>query len=40
MSTFHLHVHTGRGLPDLLAEAFELLESGVRPHLDDYAPTR
>ncbi|HEY1969765.1 MAG TPA: TetR family transcriptional regulator [Pseudonocardia sp.] len=37
MSTFHLHVHTGRDLSDLLAEAFELLESGVRPHRDDYA---
>jgi AcrR family transcriptional regulator len=40
MSTFHLHVHTGRDMSDLLAEAFGLLESGVRPYLADYAPVR
>jgi hypothetical protein len=28
MSVFHLHVHTGRGLGELLAEGFALLESG------------
>jgi AcrR family transcriptional regulator len=38
MSTFHLHVHTGRELSALLAEAFELLEAGIRPGLDR-APT-
>jgi AcrR family transcriptional regulator len=38
MSTFHLHVHTGRELPALLAEAFELLEAGVRSYLTDYVP--
>jgi AcrR family transcriptional regulator len=30
MSTFHLHLHTGRGLADLLDEAFECLESGLQ----------
>ena len=29
MSTFHLHVHSGRDLSELLARAFELLESGI-----------
>jgi AcrR family transcriptional regulator len=29
MSTFHLHVHTGRDLIELLDEAFALLEAGV-----------
>jgi AcrR family transcriptional regulator len=38
MSTFHLHVHTGRELPALLAEAFEFLEAGLRSYLTDYAP--
>jgi AcrR family transcriptional regulator len=31
MSTFHLHVHTGRDLLELLDDAFALLEAGVRP---------
>jgi hypothetical protein len=31
MSTFHLHVHTGGDLLELLDEAFALLEAGVRP---------
>ena len=30
MSTFHLHVHTGRDLLELLDEAFALAEAGVR----------
>jgi AcrR family transcriptional regulator len=29
MSTFHLHVHTGRDLLELLDEAFALVEAGV-----------
>jgi uncharacterized protein (DUF305 family) len=29
MSTFHLHVHTGRDLIELLDEAFALLEAGA-----------
>jgi hypothetical protein len=28
-STFHVHLHTGRELPDVLEEAFALLESGI-----------
>jgi AcrR family transcriptional regulator len=31
MSTFHLHVHTGRDLLELLDEAFAALEAGVHP---------
>ena len=31
MSTFHLHVHTGRDLMALLDEAFAVAEAGVHP---------
>ncbi|MHB8691558.1 MAG: TetR family transcriptional regulator [Solirubrobacteraceae bacterium] len=31
MSTFHLHIHAGGDLLELLDEAFALLEAGVRP---------
>lgn len=31
MSTFHLHIHTGRDLLELLDEAFVALEAGVGP---------
>jgi AcrR family transcriptional regulator len=40
MSTFHLHVHTGRDMSELLAQAFGLLEAGVHPHSPHYAAAR
>jgi AcrR family transcriptional regulator len=40
MSTFHLHLHTGRELADILGEAFLLLESGLGSELSATARVR